>query len=119
MNETQLCAIEQSIRDEHHSELRWPHYVLLDLIAEIRRLRGDNCNLLQMDGTTTPLCNACLECAFLRGAEAMRETAMDAAWNNGAMYLHMQIRDLPVPEDESPSGDMGPDVVEQRQVEGK
>lgn len=39
MNETQLCAIEQSIRDEHHSELRWPHYVLLDLIAEIRRLR--------------------------------------------------------------------------------
>ena len=39
MNETQLCAIEQSIRDEHHSELRWPHYVLLDLIAEVRRLR--------------------------------------------------------------------------------
>jgi len=73
MNETQLCAIEQSIRDEHHSELRWPHYVLLDLIAEIRRLRGEGCNLLQMDGTTTPLCNACLECAFLRGAKAMRE----------------------------------------------
>jgi hypothetical protein len=42
MNETQLCAIEQSIRDEHHSELRWPHYVLLDLIAEIRRLRAES-----------------------------------------------------------------------------
>jgi hypothetical protein len=39
MTETQLAAIEQAIRTEHHSELRWPHLVLLDLIAEVRRLQ--------------------------------------------------------------------------------
>ena len=38
MDEAQLAAIEQAIRNEHHSELRWPHLVLLDLIAEVRRL---------------------------------------------------------------------------------
>jgi len=107
MNETQLCAIEQSIRDEHHSELRWPHYVLLDLIAEIRRLRGEGCNLLQVDGTTTPLCNACLECAFLRGARAMQEEAaqlFDGKPNVpglAAMPVYADaIRALLIPEDE-------------------
>jgi hypothetical protein len=39
MTETQLAAIEQAIRAEHHSELRWSHLVLLDLIAEVRRLQ--------------------------------------------------------------------------------
>lgn len=39
MTEAQLAAIEQAIRAEHHSELRWPHLVLLDLIAEVRRLQ--------------------------------------------------------------------------------
>lgn len=40
MDETQLAAIEQAVRAEHHSELRWPHLVLLDLIAEVRRLHA-------------------------------------------------------------------------------
>ena len=37
--------------------------------------------------------------AFQRGAEAMREAAMGAAWHHGAMYLHKQIKELPTPED--------------------
>lgn len=66
MNETQLCAIEQSIRDEHHSELRWPHYVLLDLIAEIRRLRAE--------------CDETRQQSFVRGAKSMRTEIGNHLW---------------------------------------
>lgn len=37
--------------------------------------------------------------AFRRGAEAMREAAMGAAWHSSAMALHKKIKDLPIPEE--------------------
>lgn len=39
--------------------------------------------------------------AYQRGAEAMREAAMGAAWHSSAMGVHAKIRDLPIPEDKS------------------
>lgn len=37
--------------------------------------------------------------AYRRGAEAMREAAMGAAWHSSAMALHKKIKDLPIPEE--------------------
>lgn len=37
--------------------------------------------------------------AYRRGAEAMREAAMGAAWHAAAMGLHKRIKEMPVPED--------------------
>lgn len=39
------------------------------------------------------------ETAYKRGAEAMREAAMGAAWHSAAMGLHKRIKEMPVPED--------------------
>jgi hypothetical protein len=39
------------------------------------------------------------EMAYQRGAEAMREAAMGAAWHSAAMGLHKRIKEMPVPED--------------------
>ena len=39
------------------------------------------------------------ETAYQRGAEAMREAAMGAAWHAAAMGLHKRIKEMPVPED--------------------
>jgi len=39
------------------------------------------------------------ETAYQRGAEAMRESAMGAAWHSAAMGLHKRIKEMPVPED--------------------
>jgi hypothetical protein len=39
------------------------------------------------------------EDAFTRGAEAMREAAMGAAWHSCAMGLHKRIKEMPIPED--------------------
>ena len=39
------------------------------------------------------------ETAYQRGAEAMREAAMGAAWHSAAMGLHKRIKEMPIPED--------------------
>ena len=44
-------------------------------------------------------CSEAQEEAFKRGAEAMREAAMGAAWHSAAMGLHKRIKEMPVPED--------------------
>lgn len=36
---------------------------------------------------------------YRRGAEAMREAAMCAAWHSSAMALYKKIKDLPIPEE--------------------
>ena len=80
--------------------------------AEVERLRGVDCGVTEQDGTMTPLCNVCLECAFLRGAEAMREAAASQvfafyAWSKDSEATRGDIKNLaeaidalPVPEDE-------------------
>jgi hypothetical protein len=40
-----------------------------------------------------------LQGAYQRGAEAMREAAMGAAWHSAAMGLHKRIKEMPLPED--------------------
>lgn len=85
--------LEQAIRERDEAR------------AEVERLRGVDCGVTELDGTTTPLCGACLECAFLRGAEAMREAAASCVGGDIALLqtyrsvLERRIRGLPVPED--------------------
>lgn len=74
-----------------------------ELRAEIKRLRGVDCGVTDLDGTTTPLCGICLECAFLRGAKAMREEAarlVDEMLSHTLTDAADRIRDLTIPEDE-------------------
>lgn len=71
--------------------------------AEIERLRGVDCGVMERNGATTPLCGICLECAFLRGAKAMREEAairVDGEGINVGSHFGGIIRALPIPEDE-------------------
>lgn len=68
--------------------------------AEVERLRGVDCGVTERDGTTTPLCGVCLECAFLRGAEAMREAAIRVCEEPQMGTEAEAIRALPVPEDD-------------------
>lgn len=75
--------------------------------AEVERLRGVDCGVTERDGTTTPLCGVCLECAFLRGAEAMREAAareldrlLTKKKATAIWVAPDEIRALPIPEDD-------------------
>lgn len=79
------------------------------LVAEVKRLRGVDCGVTELDRTITPLCGVCVECAHKRGAEAMREAAAAVFDCKNDPFdcdctdqdVADKIRTLPVPEDES------------------
>lgn len=86
--------LEQAIRERDEAR------------AEVERLRGVDCGVTELNGTTTQLCGACLECAFLRGAKAMREAAareldrlLTKKKATAIWVAPDEIRALPVPED--------------------
>ena len=98
-------AKEYSLCDRIDAALRTPIPPIFDAFctareqrdearAEVEMLRGVGC----MEDGDGP-CGACRKCAYQRGAAAMREAAMGAAWHSAAMGVHNKIRDLPDPED--------------------
>jgi methylphosphotriester-DNA--protein-cysteine methyltransferase len=67
--------------------------------AEVERLKESN-RLLRHDADKEwGAAATAIAAAFRRGAEAMREAAMGAAWHSAAMGLHERIKEMPLPED--------------------
>jgi hypothetical protein len=70
--------------------------------AEVASLKAELSPMLLAVATSTDerdIARAKAEMAYQRGAEAMREAAMGAAWHSAAMGLHKRIKEMPVPED--------------------
>ena len=92
-------------RDHFKAMLRERAEELVAAREEIERLRADKGALdgiidrleREIDGPQGFRARAAT--AFVRGAEAMREAAMGAAWHSNAMGVHNKIRALAIPED--------------------
>lgn len=71
--------------------------------AEVERLRAEvharTQRITEVGVMVATNGNALAKDAYRRGAEAMREAAMGAAWHSSAMALHKKIKDLPIPEE--------------------
>ena len=107
-NLTDVVTLLENDRDEAQAEIRNVYAELRAARAEVERFKkAIHTRACQNQSAYN------LECvcgadehqrdlrtlAYRRGAEAMREAAMGAAWHSNAMGVHNKIRALPLPED--------------------
>jgi len=75
----------------------WTPWHLTD--AEAQRFEIERKHTGRALDEAVALQRAACDAAYRRGAEAMREAAMGAAWHSAAMGLYKKIQEMPLPED--------------------
>jgi chromosome segregation ATPase len=96
--EAGITAQDQVLTDRYNAMLRERNEARA--YAEDRNNEANNLQRhLNRAASERDEARAALADAYRRGAEAMREAAMGAAWHSNAMGVHNKIRALSIPED--------------------